>query len=127
MEGELEMSIAQTIENRFIGAPRHQPGSGSVKPCGHGAHVGTCAAYQRAQLSRWGTQLAQVSRRGGTMIRTLYAAVQQRCWSRDRSRRIDALLEREQAIARADRDRREAMARQLIEIRALPEALEPHW
>ena len=61
------------------------------------------------------------------MIRTLYAAVQQRCWSRDRSRRIDALLEREQAIAKADRDRREAMARQLIEIRALPEALEPHW
>jgi hypothetical protein len=61
------------------------------------------------------------------MIRTLYAAVQQRCWSRDRSRRIDALLEREQAIANADRGRREAMARQLIEIRALPEALEPHW
>ena len=61
------------------------------------------------------------------MIRTLYAAVQQRCWSRDRSRRIDALLEREQAIAKADRDRREAMARQLIEIRARPEALEPHW
>lgn len=61
-----------------------------------------------------------------TMIRTLYAAVQ-RCWSRDRSRRIDPLLEREQAIAKADRDRREAMARQLIEIRALPEALEPHW
>ena len=59
-------------------------------------------------------------------IRTLYAAVQQRCWSRDRSRRINALLEREQAIARADRDRREAMARQLIEIRALPEALDPH-
>jgi hypothetical protein len=62
-----------------------------------------------------------------TMIRTLYAAVQQRCWSRGRSRRIDALLEREQAIANADRHRREAMARQLIEIRALPEALEPHW
>jgi hypothetical protein len=60
------------------------------------------------------------------MIRALYAAVQRRCWSRDRSRRIDALLEREQAIAKADRDRREAMARQLIEIRALPEALEPH-
>jgi hypothetical protein len=61
------------------------------------------------------------------MIRTLCAAVQQRYWSRDRSRRIDALLEREQAIAMADRDRREAMARQLIEIRALPEASEPHW
>jgi hypothetical protein len=61
------------------------------------------------------------------MIRTLYAAVQQRCWSRDRSRRVDALLAREQAIAKADRHRREAMARQLIEIRALPEASERHW
>ena len=59
------------------------------------------------------------------MIRTLYAAVQQRCWSRDRSRRIAAMMEREQAIARAERDRRQAMAWQLAEIRALPEALEP--
>jgi hypothetical protein len=53
MEGELEMSIAQTVENRFIGGPRHQPGSGIVKLC------------QRTQLSRWSTQLAQVSRREG--------------------------------------------------------------
>jgi hypothetical protein len=59
-----------------------------------------------------------------TMLRTLYAAVQQRCWSRDRLRRIEAMLEREQAIAMADLDRLEAMAWQLTEIRALPEALE---
>jgi hypothetical protein len=61
------------------------------------------------------------------MIRTLYAAVEQRCWSRDRSRRIAAMRERERehAIAIADLDRLEAMASQLIEIRALPEALEP--
>jgi hypothetical protein len=59
------------------------------------------------------------------MIRTLYAAVQQRCWSRDRSRRIAAMLERERAIAMADLDRLEGMAWQLAEIRALPEALNP--
>ena len=59
------------------------------------------------------------------MIRTLYAAVQQRCWSRDRSRRIAAMLERERAIALAELDELEALARQLVEIRALPEALEP--
>jgi hypothetical protein len=60
-----------------------------------------------------------------TMIRSLYAAVQQRCWSRDRSRRIAAMLERERAIAMEDLDRLEAMACQLAEIRALPEALDP--
>jgi hypothetical protein len=59
------------------------------------------------------------------MIRTIYAAVQQRCWSRDRSRRIAAMLERERAIAIAELDELEALARQLVEIRALPEALEP--
>ena len=32
----------------------------SGKPCGHVHHVGTCAACQRAQLSRWRTQLVQV-------------------------------------------------------------------
>jgi hypothetical protein len=57
------------------------------------------------------------------MIRTLYATVQQRCWSRDRSRRIAAMLERERAVAIAERDH--AMAWQLVEIRALPETLEP--
>ena len=57
------------------------------------------------------------------MIRALCAAVQQRCWSRDRSRRIAAMRERE--IALADLDQLEAMASQLAEIRGLPEALEP--
>jgi hypothetical protein len=60
------------------------------------------------------------------MFRTLYAAVQQRCWRRDRSRRIAAMLKREQAIAIAELDELEALAQQLVEIRALPEALEPH-
>ncbi|MBV9680726.1 MAG: hypothetical protein JO046_02965 [Solirubrobacterales bacterium] len=60
------------------------------------------------------------------MIRSIYAAVQQRCWNRDRSRRIAAMLEHECASAMADHDRLEAMAWQLAEIRALPEALEPH-
>jgi hypothetical protein len=59
------------------------------------------------------------------MIRTLYAAVQQRGWTRDRSRRIAAMRERERAIALADLDQLEAMACQLVEIRALPQALEP--
>jgi hypothetical protein len=54
------------------------------------------------------------------MIRTLYAAVQQRCWSRDRSRRIDAMLQREHAAAMAASDPVDAMAWQLAEIRALP-------
>ena len=52
-----------------------------------------------------------------TMIRTIYAAVQQRCWSRDRSRRIAAMRELERAIAIADFDGLEAMACQLAEIR----------
>lgn len=60
-----------------------------------------------------------------TMIRTFYAAVQQRRWTRDRSRRVAAKLNRERAIALADLDRLEAMASQLAEIRALPEALDP--
>jgi hypothetical protein len=59
------------------------------------------------------------------MIRTLYAVVQQRCWSRDRSRRIAAMLERERAMAIAELDQLDAMARQLVAIRALPETLEP--
>lgn len=59
------------------------------------------------------------------MIRTLYAAVQQRRWGRDRSRRIAAMQERERTVALADLDRLEAMACQLAEIRALPEASYP--
>ncbi len=34
----------------------------SAKACGHTAHVGTCAACQRAQLAKWSAQLAQVAR-----------------------------------------------------------------
>jgi hypothetical protein len=60
------------------------------------------------------------------MIRTIYAAVQQRCWSNDRSRRIAAMQARERAIALAELDQLEAIASQLAEIRALPEVLEPH-
>ena len=59
------------------------------------------------------------------MIRTLYAAVQQRRWNRDRSRRIAAMLAHERAAAMPESDPFEAMAWQLAEIRALPEALEP--
>lgn len=33
----------------------------AAKPCGHTAHVGTCAACQRAQLAKWRDQLAQVA------------------------------------------------------------------
>jgi hypothetical protein len=61
------------------------------------------------------------------MIRTLYAAVQQRCWSRDRARRIAVMLERERAIALPAVDPVEAMALQLAEIRALPTAVGPRW
>jgi hypothetical protein len=32
-----------------------------AKACGHTAHVGTCAACQRAQLAKWRDQLAQVA------------------------------------------------------------------
>jgi len=35
------------------------PHIADAKPCGHVRHVGTCSACQRAQLSRWSTQLAQ--------------------------------------------------------------------
>jgi hypothetical protein len=34
----------------------------AAKACGHTAHVGTCAACQRAQLAKWNAQLAQVAR-----------------------------------------------------------------
>lgn len=59
------------------------------------------------------------------MIRNIYAAVQQRCWRRDRSRRVAAMLERERATGVAGLDPFEAMAAQLVEIRALPETFEP--
>ena len=42
-----------------VSAMRGQLGQGA-KACGHTAHVGTCAACQRAQLAKWRAQLAQV-------------------------------------------------------------------
>jgi hypothetical protein len=34
-------------------------------PCGHSVHLGSCPHCQRAQLARWGEQLAEASRRNG--------------------------------------------------------------
>jgi hypothetical protein len=56
---------------------------------------------------------------------SLYAAACERCWNRDRSRRIATMLERERATVAATTDWLEAMAIQLAEIRALPQVAEP--
>jgi hypothetical protein len=61
-----------------------------------------------------------------TMIGTLYAALQQRFWNRGRSRQIAVMLDRERTIAMANLGRLDALMCQLAQIRALPEALEPH-
>jgi hypothetical protein len=61
----------------------------------------------------------------GSMIRFLYLPTRERRWNRDRSRRIAAMRERERATRTADIGWVEAMAIQLAEIRALPEALGP--
>jgi hypothetical protein len=58
------------------------------------------------------------------MIRSIFLAARERIWNRDRSRRIAAMLERERARRAAEIRWVEAMAIQLAEIRALPEALE---
>lgn len=79
-----------------------------------------CAAGEMAHTAGSGLAESEL-----TMLRSLYAAVQQRCWSRDRSRRIAAMRERERTIATVDLDLLDAMAWQLAEIRALPEAFEP--
>jgi hypothetical protein len=55
------------------------------------------------------------------MIRSVYSSVRERSWNRDRSRRIDAMLKRERAGVAATAEWLEAMATQLLEIRALPE------
>jgi hypothetical protein len=34
-------------------------------PCGHSVHLGSCPHCQRAQLARWGEQLAEASRKNG--------------------------------------------------------------
>jgi hypothetical protein len=59
------------------------------------------------------------------MMRTVYLAARERRWNRDRRRRIALMLERERASAMAQIDWVEAMAIQLAEIRALPEARKP--
>jgi hypothetical protein len=59
------------------------------------------------------------------MIRSLYHAARDRRWNRDRSRRVAAMLARERASFTNKIDWVEAMAIQLAEIRALPEAVEP--
>jgi hypothetical protein len=59
------------------------------------------------------------------MIRSLYLAARERHWNRDRRRRIAVMLERERATRTVEIGCVEAMALQLAEIRALPEALDP--
>ena len=80
-----------------------------------------CAASQMAD-----TAGAGLTESDPTMIGTLYAALQQRCWNRGRSRQIAVMLDRERTIAMASLDRLDALTCQLAQIRALPEALEPH-
>jgi hypothetical protein len=60
------------------------------------------------------------------MIRSIFLAARERMWNRDRSRRIAAMLERERERRTAEIGWVEAMAIQLAEIRALPEAFERH-
>ena len=59
------------------------------------------------------------------MIRSLYYAARERRWDRDRSRRVAAMLARERASLADKMDYMDAMAMQLLEIRTLPEAVEP--
>ena len=54
----------------------------------------------------------------------LGVAVVERRWNRDRRRRIATMLQREQRATLAAIDHADAMAVQLAEILALPEALE---
>lgn len=58
------------------------------------------------------------------MIRSLYIAVREQRWNRDRRRRIAEMRRRERATFMAEIGWVEAMAVQLVEIRALPEAFQ---
>jgi hypothetical protein len=58
------------------------------------------------------------------LFRWLWRSVCERRWNRDRRRRIAEMRQRERASFIANVDWVEAMAIQLAEIRALPEALE---
>jgi hypothetical protein len=55
--------MAHTLVIPFGGAHR-DVGSSLISPrsCGHPRHVGVCPSCQRAQLARWASQLADVSR-----------------------------------------------------------------
>lgn len=58
------------------------------------------------------------------MIRSLYIDARERCWNRDRRRRIAEMQRRERASFMAQIDWVDAMATQLAEIRTLPEAFQ---
>jgi hypothetical protein len=58
------------------------------------------------------------------MIRSVYIVARERCWNRDRRRRIAEMQRRERAGFMAQIEWVEAMAMQLAEIRTLPEALQ---
>jgi hypothetical protein len=57
------------------------------------------------------------------MIRSVYSAVRERRWNRNRRRRIAEMRQRERATFTGAVDWVEAMASQLGEIRMLPEPL----
>jgi hypothetical protein len=61
----------------------------------------------------------------GVIGASMFLAVREWRWDRDRSRRIRSMRERELENVRAAGGWAEAIARQLDEIRALPEVLEP--
>lgn len=61
------------------------------------------------------------------MIRSLYVAVRERRWNRDRQQRVEMMLRRERTSRLRPENRFEAMAIQLEEIWALPEAREPRY
>ena len=58
------------------------------------------------------------------MIRSIYIGARERCWNRDRRRRIAEMRRRERASFMAQIDWVEAMAIQLAEIRTLPEPIQ---
>jgi hypothetical protein len=61
----------------------------------------------------------------GSRLRSLYFARRERRWNRDRRRRIAQMLYRERTSLGAKGEWVEGMVLQLVEIRSLPEVLEP--
>ena len=80
---------------------------------------------RRLVAARLDSEMTQISAGPISMIRAAYLSVRERSWNRDRSRRIDAMLKRERAGAAATAEWLEAMAMQLLEIRALPQTMDP--